>query len=196
MAKQTKKTGASIQELRATFKGLQIAQKKAFINNLREQLKGMNSGKYNEFLSECIKDYNMQVKAARPSTTANAATENANKAVKDDISSEIFARAIASMLKEPSDSTPVSMSKRLAGTWEREENGKVYYYTFKDDGTIETNDIPGNEILTGHFVFDQDNVLHMEPHEVLKISNLVSTGGHLMISFEDGSSRDYRKKRD
>ena len=170
---------SDIKELRAYYSSLQISQRRTFIKNLQQKLNGVNSGKYAEFLSECIRDYNREIKTPK-------------KEDRPGISSESFAVAFASMV---SDIKPIAVGPRLVGTWQRDSDGKALYYKFNNDGTFETNTVPGHELLQGHYKIGMEDDILMEPHELLKVSSLMMTvsGQILTIFYSDGSAYDFHR---
>ena len=112
-----------------------------------------------------------------------------------DISPESFAVAMAAFLKNTTPKATKTVS-HLVGTWQRQENGKTYYYRFQDDGTLETNETNvGGGLLKGRYD-TADNTLQLEPHDQLCISNLSLsvTGKQLHIQRTDGKAYDYAKK--
>ena len=115
---------------------------------------------------------------------------------KSNISPESFAIAFASLFAAGKGGfSAAAIGPKLIGTWQREHNGKVFYYTFNDDGTLETNEVSGHKVLKGHYTIGIEGAIHMEPHELLRISGLTLSvsGSSLTISFVDGSSYDYRR---
>jgi len=178
---------SDINELRVYFSTLNTPQKKVFIQNLRQKLSGVSSVKYNSFLTECIQTYNQECNKTK-----------ATNADKPDISSELFAKAISSMLAAPQggSATPVIGSK-LVGTWQRKSEGEVFYYKFNNDGTFETNEVVDHKPLIGHYKIGIGDALHMEPVDLLQISSLTVslTGSSLTIGRTDGSIYDYKRKK-
>ena len=187
---------ANIKELRAHFNKLSTPKKKEFILNLRQKLSGVEKGKYKDFLNECTRAYNHEVKAHNKKVAPKkpAATTTTDGDDKRDVAAEMFAKAIATMLAAPEDGSGLGATisvKRLVGMWERQDNGKVFYCKFNDDGTFESNEV--GDLLTGSYVLDPEGVLHMEPHEIMKIVNIVVSGRYLMMDREDGSFWEYKR---
>ena len=172
-----------IKELRIHFKGLNSAQKKEFILKLRKQLEGSTSAKYRDFLSECTQAYNQELKEKKAAQADR----------KEDISSELFAKAISSMLKGSQSDKPIDPSSRLVGHWQGDSQED--YYIFKEDGTLETNNTPTQEPLQGYYKFNQEGILQIEPHEILAIKNLTVsiTNTFLVINYENGKSKEYKR---
>ena len=173
-----------INELRSYFNGLKISKKKEFILKLKEKTKG--SEKYKSFLAECVDIYNQEVKDSKQAKAANETLP--------EISSEAFNIAMAAIVGALQTS-PDAAKQKLLGTWQREFEGKIFYYTFNDDGSFETNDVSGQDILTGHYIIDQDNVLHMEPHELLQIANLTFSVSGLSMNIQllNNVSLEYKR---
>ena len=67
-----------IESLRKQFNGMNTAQKKQFIDNLKQKLVGKNNAEYNKFLAECIQDYNTNT--AVNSGSSSGATKNVSVA--------------------------------------------------------------------------------------------------------------------
>jgi hypothetical protein len=185
---KAKKSGKSdIGELRSYYKSLTLSQKREFITKLKQKVSELKSEKYKDFLLECIGDYNAAVqklkKAEKP------------KPEKPDISSEIFARAIASMLSGYHDGPAKRPS--IVGRWERLADSKVIYYAFNEDGSFETNETANQEKLQGHYTYDMDGQIFIDPHEILQINSLmVSVSGATMaISYANGKMYDYKRKQ-
>lgn len=173
---------SDINELRMYFNSLKTSRKKEFINKLQQKVIEMKSIKYKDFLEECVKTYNQEVKANKAPPT---------------ISAESFAIAFASLFKTAkSDSSIPTIGSQLIGTWQRELNGKIFYYKFNDDSTFETNEVTDHEILTGHYNIGIENAILMEPHELLKINSLMLSvsGSSLTIGLTDGSFYEYTRK--
>ena len=171
---------SNIQELREYFGTLNTSQKGKFIQNLQQKLGNTKSTKYEEFLSECIQTYQKEKEIPPP-----------------DISPESFAIALASMLNaEKAGSSGPAIGPQLVGTWQRERDGKTFYYKFNEDGTFETNEVAGHENLTGSYKVGDESAIHMEPHELLQVNGLMLSisGSSLTVSLMDGSSYDYRRK--
>ena len=180
---------SNINDLRIYFNKLSLPQKKEFIQKLKHRLNGFKSLKYNEFLTECVKIYNNETQL-----------QDTNAGIKDisqpAITAEGFAAALASMLKTSNTaSSELEIKRRLAGTWQREGEGKIFYYTFGEDGAFETNEAAGLETLRGCFRIGDNNAIVMEPHESPRVSGLILSvcGGSLTITLTDGSSRDYKR---
>ena len=113
---------SDINELRAHFSTLNMSQKREFIQKLQQKLAGVKSMKYKVFLSECIEAYNKEAQAREISAKAKEANQPA-------ISSESFAIAFASMLTaERADPSAPAIGRQLVGTWQREYDGRVFYY--------------------------------------------------------------------
>jgi len=180
------KSGKSdIGELRTYYKGLTLPQKKEFINNLKKKIQDLNTPKYNNFLAECVKDY-------------NAAIENQREAQKEaqtsSLSDEVFAKAIATMLSAPkAEVLAPKISTKILGRWQREAGGKIYYYDFNLDGSFETNEVPGHEVLKGHYATGVGGSILMEPHDLLRFSSLFfsPSGNSMTIGYTDGTSYEY-----
>ena len=51
-----------VNEMRTAFRKMTMPQKAAFINNLDEKLRGSKSPEFRGFLSECIAEYNSEVR--------------------------------------------------------------------------------------------------------------------------------------
>jgi hypothetical protein len=178
---------SDISTLRAYFNELKTSQKKEFIKNLQQKLNGINTGKYAEFLSECIQDYNRELQTLKKNAAPNAASKEDSS---PDISSESFAIAFASMI---SGKKPIAIGPRLVGTWQMKSKGKIFYYKFNDDGTFETNAVEGQGIIQGHYKIGMEDDILMEPHELLQvISMMMTVSGHILtIFYADGSACDY-----
>ena len=151
---------SNIKELRVYFNSLNTSQKKEFIQKLQQKITSVKSTKYKDFLSECIQAYNQVAHAHDKSNlTKNAITP--------DISTESIAIAFASMLAAVrADSSEPIIGSQLVGTWQRECDGKAFYYKFNDDGTLETNEVISHEPLEGHYKVGFENAILMEPHEL------------------------------
>ena len=186
---------SNIKELRVYFNSLNAPQKKEFIEKLQQKLTSVKSAKYKDFLSECIEAYNQEVHADDKSIMVKDAT-TPNLAVPTAISAESIAIAFASMLNPAkTDTSAPSIGPRLVGTWQRECDGKAFYYKFNDDGTFETNEVNGRETLEGHYNAGFENAILMEPHELLQVSSLMLSvsGNSLTIGLMDGSLYEYKR---
>ena len=174
---------SDIDTLRAYFHGLKTSQKREFIKNLQQKLNSVSTGKYAEFLSECIQGYNRELQTLKKDTSSK---ENVG------ISSESFAIAFASMV---SDKKPIAIGPRLVGTWQMESEGNIFYYNFNNDGTFETNAVAGSGIIKGHYKIGMEDDILIEPHELLQVSSLMMTvsGQILTIFYLDGSAYDYKR---
>ena len=124
----------NINELKSYFTALTTKGKREFIKNLEAKIGGIKNSKYAPLLKDCIKTYNAEVAEAK----------KAQNAAKTDLSNELFAKAIASMLQgREKSNTP-----KIVGRWERE--GKKYYIHCDKDGSFETNDFTADhKILEG-----------------------------------------------
>ena len=67
-----------IESLRKQYQGMNTAQKKQFIDNLKQKLAGKNNAEYNKFLAECIQDYNTNT--TDNSGSSSGATKNVSVA--------------------------------------------------------------------------------------------------------------------
>jgi len=120
---------------------------------------------------------------------------------KPEISSDSFAKGLAAFLKAAKQPPSDMARQKLIGTWQRvsDAGNTRYYYTFKADGTFETNEYvrhtPDSGKLTGKFGIGPDNVVYMEPHERLKMVSLMvsPSGDSLIIGLKDGMSFEYKK---
>ena len=166
-----------IKELRAYFKSLKTPQKKQFIQNLQKKIAGVKDSKYRDFLAECLKEYNSEVRAQ-------------NKAKREQISDESFALALAAMLS-PNAPSQKTIAARLQGRWQRESGERVLYFEFAGDGTFVTNETPGGEVLQGRFSTGLDGVLLLEPSEILGTSSITLSANRLVIGFTSGVSYEY-----
>ena len=171
----------NLKELKAYFKSLKTPQKKKFIQNLQKKITGVKDSKYREFLAECMKEYNNEVRAQK-------------KQMREQISDESFALALAAMLS-PIAPGQMSIALRLQGRWQRESGGKVFYFEFADDGTFVTNETPDGEVLQGRFSTGLDGVLLLEPGEMLGTNNITLSANSLVIGFVSGESFEYRKQK-
>ena len=178
-----------IHALRVYFKGLKLAQQKEFVQNLQKKLAGTPNSKYQPFLKECIQQYNNAVRAKKEEKTNNSPT--------DEATAILFAKAISGLLsgqKTDTSALPYIRSK-LTGTWRREAGGKVFYYTFKSDDTLETNEVAGHDVFQGYYTVSEDNIVLMQPHEVLQIRDIVfaTSGKCLTITLENGMTYEYTR---
>ena len=64
-----------IESLRKQFQGMNTAQKKQFIDNLKQKLAGKNNAEYNNFLAECIQDYNTNTAVNSGATKSVSVTQ-------------------------------------------------------------------------------------------------------------------------
>jgi len=67
---------AKITELRASFEKLSTTQKKQFITNYKEKLKGTKNKEYIDFLNECVKKYNAEVNKKDNNNSGNGRKTN------------------------------------------------------------------------------------------------------------------------
>ena len=51
---------SQIDQLRSIFNIMSVAQKKVFIDNLKQQIKGVNNPEYTKFLNECVAKHAME----------------------------------------------------------------------------------------------------------------------------------------
>jgi len=176
----------NISELTKYYKTLNLTQKREFILNLKEKLKTIKSPKHSTFLEECIKDYNSEIQKIK--------SKKNEEPVNPNLSDELFAKAIASMLGS-GKTKPIPLNEKIAGKWIREENGKTFYFIFDKEGNLETNDVFGHDILTGHYNIGIDGIVLMEPHELLqvKLLSVTNSGKILSIVLNDGKFKDYKK---
>ena len=192
----SKNNGKSdINELRTYFKSLNTPQKKEFIHKLQQKLNSVKTVKYDDFLSECIQTYNQEVKAHNNNNNNN---NNKDATKPPDISADSFAIAFASLFATAKSSpTALTIGAQLTGTWQRESNGKIFYYNFNDDGTFETNTVMNHEIIKGHYSIGIENAVLMEPHDLLQINSLMLSvsGSSLTIGLTNGTSYEYRRER-
>ncbi|MCL1882785.1 MAG: hypothetical protein FWF81_03420 [Defluviitaleaceae bacterium] len=74
---------SQIEQLRANFGRLNTAQKKQFIDNLKQKIQGKNNPEYAKFLNECIQSYNADIRRGLQESQNNpsAATVFENKTV-------------------------------------------------------------------------------------------------------------------
>ena len=192
--KPVKKSGpdSEIIKMREYFKTLNSTQKKEFIQNLKQKLTDIKSKKYADFLSECVKAYNKEVRE-------RDYTAVPKKDGIPEISPESFAQALVTMISgvKPGSGT-TAIAPKLIGTWQREADGKIFYYKFMDDGTFETNDAANHETLQGHFSVGVENAILLEPHEILQVNGLTLSvsGDRLTISLTNGKSFDYKRVKE
>ena len=168
-----------LKKLKAYFRSLKTPQKKEFIRNLQKKITGVKDSKYRSFLAECLKEYNSEVRAGK-------------KAAREQISDESFALALAAMLS-PLAPSQKSIAARLQGRWQRESDGKVFYFEFANDGTFVTNETPDSEILHGRYSTGLDGVLLLEPSEILGTKSIMLSANRLVIGFVSGESYEYTK---
>jgi hypothetical protein len=64
---------SQIDQLRRQFNGMSTTQKAQFINNLRLKLKGSKNAEYINFLDECAKKYNAELRGGTQFTTTSDA---------------------------------------------------------------------------------------------------------------------------
>ena len=167
---------SSIKDIKAYFNTLTLPQKKQFIDKLNIQLKQIKSPKYKDLLEYCIKKYNDEAKKQKPQAS-------------QDESNELFARAIAKMLRGE-DSKPTS--PKLDGLWERKADETIYFYDFKADGTFYTNE---NNGINGFYKTGIGGIILMEPIDELNIKNILVSGSgkRLFITYNNGMSYEYSK---
>ena len=167
---------SSIKEIKTYFNTLTVPQKKQFIGKLEAQLKQIKSPKYKDLLEYCIKKYNEEVKKEKTEVSQNA-------------SDELFARAIAKMLRGE-DTKP--LPPKLEGQWERKANETIYSYDFKPNGTFYTNE---NNGINGFYKTGLGGIILMEPIEELNIKNILlsSSGKKLFVTYNNGESYEYTK---
>ena len=184
-----------LKELKAYFKSLKTPQKKQFIQNLQKKISGVKDSKYRDFLADCLKEYNNEVRSNEKKASQSRMPENTQqkKAAKEpQLSDESFAIAFAAMLS-PLAPTQKSIAARLQGRWLRESGGKVLYFEFASDGTFETNETPDGEVLQGRFSTGLDGVLLLEPGEILGTNSIMLSANSLVIGFVSGESYEYRR---
>jgi len=200
-----------IKKLQEYFDSLTTLRKKEFIKNLQIKMSGMGqaAAKYKMFLAGCIKEYNAEVRIAKEKYAVSKANQNSSEANENTpplpegiappgITSEAFNTAMTAMLsalKTQASPLEFAMSK-LTGTWERVFLGKTFYYKFNPDGTFTTNEVKGHKVFSGSFVPTEDDILVMEPHDVLQVSDITLSlsGRSLIITYEDGIAHEYEKK--
>jgi len=168
-----------IDKLRAYFKGLKTPQKKEFIHKLRQRIAGVSNSKYASFLAECVEDYKREV-----ADSGDAA-----------VGAELFAKAFAAMLNASGTGDSGAIGARLVGRWQRDESGSIFYYDFKDDGTFETNEVSGHEVLRGNYSTGLGGSLLIEPHELVQFTSLMFSGdgNNLIVGLPDGSLCEYSR---
>ena len=66
---------SQIETLRAQFDGMNTAQKKQFIQNLKNALENKNNAEHKAFLNECIKKYNSEVQTKTSNTASKGASQ-------------------------------------------------------------------------------------------------------------------------
>ncbi|MCL2217886.1 MAG: hypothetical protein FWB91_12840 [Defluviitaleaceae bacterium] len=179
---------SDINKLRAYFKGLNTPQKEEFIHNLQRKIAGVKNSKYIPFLAEC--------KAAVADNAAAKSHAPKRNVPELDLTAEVFAKALATLIHGPTAKpSGVAIARRLVGRWQREVNGQILYYNFNADGSFETNEIPGHDILKGHYSTGIDGALLIEPHELIQFSSLMFSGdgSRLTIGLPDGVLCEYRK---
>ncbi|MCL2224782.1 MAG: hypothetical protein FWB96_07435 [Defluviitaleaceae bacterium] len=180
----------NIGELQKYFAGLNFAQKKEFISNLKQKLETVDSAPHRRLLEECVQAYNAEVRKR------NEKAGFAPKPKMPDISPDTFARALATLLY----GNNTDIKTRILGKWQREPDEGNFYYIFNDDGTFETNEYEGapepDGILRGNFTVGLDKTVLMEPHEKLKFTALMfsQTGDSLIITLKDGMAFEYKKQ--
>ena len=172
---------SKFKELEDYYRSLKMPQKKQFLNNLRQKISGQKDSKYRDFLNMLTKDYNDEVRKAN------------KKKAETQISDEAFARAFAAMLS-PHKPSQQSIAKRLVGRWQRERDGGIFYFDFKDDGTFETNEAGGGRVLFGRYSAGLDGLLLLEPAEELGIKGIMMTQASLVIEFLGGFVFEYRRR--
>jgi hypothetical protein len=174
---------SGVAELRAYFAALNTPQKKEFIQKLKQKLVHSKNSQYKNFLAECVKIYNQEIK--NPGENPGART----------ISAESVAVAFAAMLAAAKPDGYAPPAPRLAGTWQRSHKGKTLYITFNADGSLQTNTVKGHDELRGLYKIDADGNIQLEPHGLLQINGLMvsASGKSLTVSLGDGSMHDYTR---
>lgn len=141
---------------------------------------------YARFLEECVQAYN-----------AEARERKGRIEVKEpkmpDISPDAFAMALGTLIYGRKGEGAVKT--RILGTWRREPDEGDFYYTFREDGSFETNEFDGEGILTGNYTVGPDNTVLMEPVEPLKFTSLLfsQNADSLIITLKDGLAFEYKK---
>ena len=88
----------------------------------------------------------------------------------------------------------MSITSKLCGRWERKQDGRIFYFNFNQDGSFETNEAAGGDILHGRYSLGLDGVLLLEPGEEIGTNSIMLTENSLYISFTNGKSFEYAKK--
>jgi hypothetical protein len=175
---------SNVNELKAYFDGLTVPQKREFIQNLKKKLETVRNAEYAKLLSYCVETYNQTVRREK-------AKDAPKSGELEDLSSELFARAIATMLSKP-EGEPTKAAPKLTGEWRREADGKTYRYIFKEDGTFETDETYILKGVKGVYRVDEKGVL-MGPHELLPIDAITvnHSGSRMSVLLKDGTAYDY-----
>ena len=181
----------NIKELKKYFKSLKTPQKKEFILNLQKKIENVKDSKYQDFLVECKKEYNSEITVLTKSANSKDSVGNVIN-TKPKLSDESFAIAFAAMIS-PNAPNHKTIAMRLLGRWERTHQGKVKYFDFKNDGTFETNETPGSEILNGRFTTGLDGMLLLEPVEKISAINIIISVNTLAIGFVSGVVCEYTR---
>jgi hypothetical protein len=183
----------AINELRDYYNKLSFAKRKDFILSLTTKLEKTPSAPHQQFLEECIRAYNEEVR------NRNTAAGFENKPKMPDISPDVFAKALATLITGGVSPTSQAIKNRLIGKWLRDPDDGFQYYTFNADGSFVTNefegDSPDGEFLVGNFTVSPDNAVLMEPHNKLKFTGFMfsQAGDSLIITLKDGMTYEYRK---
>ncbi|MCL1863960.1 MAG: hypothetical protein FWF78_10380 [Defluviitaleaceae bacterium] len=177
-----------ISKLRKYYAGLNFAQKKIFIVNLKSKLDNVNSEPHRTLLEECVKSYNEEVRER------NAAAGYENKM--PEVSADTFAIALSSLIGGGLfvGVGAAAIRAKLLGKWQCDE--RSFYYFFNEDGSFETNEFDGDgDILHGDFTVSPDNIVLIEPCEQLRFDTLMfsQTGDSLIIRLKDGLTFEYKK---
>ena len=185
---------SSINDLKIYFAKLTAPQKKEFIQNLQKKISGIKDSKYREFLNNCIKIYNEEARKQHAPPPTHHSPPVQKKPTEPKLTDEIFAKAFATMLfgNKPSQ---MSVTSKLCGKWERKQEGKIFYFNFNQDGSLETNETASGDILHGRYSLGLDGILLLEPGEELGTNNIILTENSLYISFANGKSFEYIKKQ-
>lgn len=181
-----------IGELRKYFAGLNFAQKKEFIVNLKNKLDVIKSTPHKMFLEECVRQYNEEVREK------NTAAGYQPKQKMPEVSPDSFAIALSSLLGGGlfTGVGANAIKAKLIGKWQCDERN--FYYRFNEDGSFETNEFDGRvegDVLHGDFTISPDNVVLIEPCEQLRFDNLMfsQSGDSLIIRLNDGLTFEYKK---
>ena len=176
---------SKIFQLRMHFDRCGLENKRKYIEDFRETIKGSDNQEYKWFLNECVQKYNAQAKSHNDDLLIR------NPAAKKSV--QVPSATVSASKKASPDAT--SSSSGIVGRWRKTKDGSTFF-TFSENNSFETDDFPGiSKVVKGIYSYDGNKVKLKTSSGDTTIFSVTVSGKTLILKHSSGSSGEYVRLR-